>query len=132
MTPGSKKLQLKDLCQLLPYGTLVAVNFNDGSYAESLVLNTTLLGLFINEGLHTIKPYLRPMSDMTEDECKELYYISKNSTVEWFNIPFAPYYHEVADYNQIDWLNSHHLDYLGLIPKGLALVAPKGMYTPRI
>ena len=72
------------------------------------------------------------MSDMTEDECKELFWKNKNNTVEWFEIPIAPYYYEVADYNQIDWLNSHHLDYLGLIPRGLALVAPKGMYTPRI
>jgi hypothetical protein len=27
-----------------------------------------------------------------------------------------------------DWLNAHHFDYRGLIPMGLALVAPKGMY----
>ena len=28
----------------------------------------------------------------------------------------------------IDWLNSHHFDYRGLIEKGLALPAPEGMY----
>ena len=28
----------------------------------------------------------------------------------------------------VDWLNSHHFDYRGLIEKGLALEAPDGMY----
>ena len=29
----------------------------------------------------------------------------------------------------VDWLNSHHFDYRGLIEKGLALPAPEGMYN---
>jgi hypothetical protein len=28
----------------------------------------------------------------------------------------------------IDWLNSHHFDYRGLIEKRLAFEAPEGMY----
>lgn len=27
-----------------------------------------------------------------------------------------------------DWLNEHHFDYHGLLEKGLALIAPEGMY----
>ena len=34
-----------------------------------------------------------------------------------------------TDYTVIDWLNSHHFDYRGLIKKGLALEAPEGMYN---
>lgn len=30
--------------------------------------------------------------------------------------------------NLIDWLNTYHFDYRGLIEKGLALEAPEGMY----
>ena len=29
----------------------------------------------------------------------------------------------------IDWLNTYHFDYHGLIEKGLALEAPEGMYN---
>ena len=33
-----------------------------------------------------------------------------------------------SGFYKIDWLNAHHFDYRGLIPKGLALEAPEGMY----
>ena len=33
-----------------------------------------------------------------------------------------------TDYNMIDWINKHHFDYRGLIPMGLALEAPEGIY----
>jgi len=51
-----------------------------------------------------IKPYLRPMSSMTEEEEDEL--------CELFTL---------SDCSAIDWLNAHHFDYRGLIQKGLAL-----------
>lgn len=35
---------------------------------------------------------------------------------------------EDVTYKYQDWLNAHHLDYRGLIHKGLAIEAPKGMY----
>ena len=33
------------------------------------------------------------------------------------------------NYSVLDFLNAHHFDYRDLIPKGLALEAPDGMYT---
>lgn len=63
-----------------------------------------------------VKPYLRLLSSMTEEEKREykrLIAFSGNPTGS-------------ADF--IDWLNAHHLDYRGLIKKGLALEAPDGMY----
>ena len=69
-----------------------------------------------------IKPYLRPMSSMTEEEAEEY-----NDLVN-----------RLSDYNcqpeqsankMIYWLNKKHLDYRGLIEKGLAIEAPKDMYT---
>ena len=68
-----------------------------------------------------IKPYLRPMSSMTEEECIELGNIE--ATIENVPevIPNVPYYIEVAYSKQIDWFNAHHFDYRGLIEKGLAI-----------
>jgi hypothetical protein len=37
-------------------------------------------------------------------------------------------YHFTVGDSVLDWLNAHHFDYRGLIEKGLALEAPKGMY----
>ena len=59
-----------------------------------------------------IKPYLRPMSSMTEEEHKEY--------EQWLPDGYC--------IDIIDWLNKNHFDYRGLIPKGLALKAPKDMY----
>lgn len=66
--------------------------------------------------IEAIKPYLRPMSSMTEDEKREYQ--------AFFNYDGVEYPEEY-----IDWLNAHHFDYRNLIEKGLALEAPKGMYN---
>ena len=58
------------------------------------------------------KPYLRPMSNMTEEELEEF----KN-------------FSSLAIYKEIDWLNMHYFDYRGLINKGLALKAPEDLYV---
>ena len=85
------------------------------------------------------KPYLRPMSSMTNEEKEELRDIfNKNigfndvgfndwglEIVNKFDIFFS--YLEICDIT--DWLNIHHFDYRGLIKEGLALVAPDGMYN---
>ena len=52
------------------------------------------------------KPYLRPMSSMTEEEKKESGELYKKNTGMW---------------DDLDWLNAHHFDYRGLIDKGLAI-----------
>ena len=54
---------------------------------------------------YIVKPYLRPMSSMTDDERKEYWDITSVSN------------HCAA----IDWLNKHYFDYRGLIEKGLAI-----------
>ena len=64
-----------------------------------------------------IKPYLRPMSSMTEDEWDDF---NNYRGVDGILMPIA---------NELDWLNAHHFDYRGLIEKGLAIEAPKDMYV---
>ena len=63
-----------------------------------------------------LKPYLRPMSSMTEEEEKEFQEIKLS------------YHFDEDSYILLDWLNAHHFDYRGLIEKGLALEAKEGMY----
>ena len=43
--------------------------------------------------------------------------------ITYIPIPYEEYIRKISD-----WLNAHHLDYRGLIEKGLALEAPEGIY----
>ena len=82
----------------------------------------------------TVLPYLRPMSSMTRQECTQLnvllprYFIvtpEHLSCLEHINGGIINF--DVLD-TIIDFYNSHHLDWRGLIPKCLALKAPEDMY----
>ena len=66
--------------------------------------------------IESIKPYLRPMSSMTEDEINEFILIS--DTVLWLGNKRSTC---MLSIEQINWLSAHHFDFLGLIPKGLAI-----------
>jgi len=148
MTQEDKELLLTDICARLPYG----VKVENTSFSESQI--HTLFGRVsddeflmletyksvggedyrrVTDDIHytgyleNIKPYLRPMSSMTEKECYELHFIRSNFTDNWKYIK-TPIPLSIANYNQVDWLNSHHFDYRGLIEKGLALEAPADMY----
>ena len=80
------------------------------------------------------KPYLRSLESMTEDERLELYKhgfkedieSAKASVKSMFEVGKGNSY---GMYHHIDWLDKHMFDYRGLIPMGLALEAPKGMYN---
>jgi hypothetical protein len=128
MTQEDKLLLLQDLCARLPYG--IKILHTGWDYDSDTDFDTveTLIGIddrFIyavwdktgDREKHCLsvsnwKPYLRPMSSMTEEERKEYWDITSVSN------------HCAA----IDWLNAHHFDYRGLIEKGLALESPEGMY----
>lgn len=123
MTNEEKQLLIKDLCARLPYGVMCNIQtrfvFEDGtlrrgSYDKILDLDTvTTTNEWKETGeLEKLKPYLRPMSSMTEDEENEYETKIRGSLVSYF-----------------DWLNAHYFDYRGLIEKGLALEAPEGMYN---
>ena len=127
MTQEEKQLLLlKDLCARLQYGVKVTFRHNgfrwdwpqtldeikkcdDGDYAVN------------GWGIHGIKPYLRPMSSMTEEESREFATLQTDFYSDGWLYP-------IAAVNMVDWLNAHHFDYRGLIEKGLALEAPEGMY----
>ena len=73
-----------------------------------------------------VRPYLRPMLSMTEEEINEFILIS--DTVLWLDSKRSTC---ILSLEQIDWLNTNHFDFRGLIEKGLAIEAPEGMYNTK-
>lgn len=121
ITQEEKQLLLKDLCARLPHKQKVCYKIRDNNEEITETLSGCLLDYFKTGKIAVVKPYLRPMSSMTEDERNELYELSHAGSEEW------TFSHNA--YVVIDWLNSKHFDYRGLIDKGLGLETPDGMYT---
>ena len=121
MTQEDKELLLADLCARLPYGVCVHIRYKEGEPCYGK-LTPKDIQWFIDSNIEVIKPYLRPMSSMTEEEEEEYWQIRCPQYDENGNIINT-------DAELFDWLNAHHFDYRGLIDKGLALEAPKGMYN---
>ena len=117
----SRLLLLKDLCARLPYGVKYCRESWNYEWDQETSVVETLEDIdkdgYINDTkvykVWDIKPYLRPMSSMTSNE-KAWYDRLRGSTIAYAAL--------------VDWLNEHHFDYRGLIPMGLALEAPEGMY----
>ena len=144
MKQNYKELLLKDLCARLPYGVKILYNGWDSDGGCEFSTVETLIGIddrFIytlwrdEKDKHSIveplsitdyKPYLRPMSSMTEEEREEYHKLCDSyCDVYHNNIVSNIYFDTVVS---IDWLNSHHFDYRGLIEKGLAIETPNNMY----
>ena len=146
MTQKDRELLLKDLCARLPYGVKIHTSFMGHENTEELVAinKDAMLGDYasvvvnpveedINDGyeLENVKPYLRSMSSMTEEERDEMKRLLNPDGTGWFTaegfvIP-ASHYGDMLDYSFLDdirdYLDSKHFDHRGLIPKGLALEA---------
>lgn len=153
-----KKLLLNVLKDGLPYGLKLQItDVNEFTFnGELRVLSKNWCRLNIADPVKRvkvknqtiplnciyIKPYLRPMSSMTDDEKSELWFllsegrtnielnsngqlITRDNVELGFNYPFVC---PQISSEYVDWLNAHHFDYRGLIEKGLALEAPKDMY----
>jgi len=119
MTQEEKQILLKDLCSRLFYG--VRARFCDGVKEEiDDVWDIDMFSGAINADyiIDDVKPYLRPMSSMTEEEKDELLNLRKE-----MNMHMHPWIDRI-----LDFYLSHHLDWRGLILLGLALEAPEGMY----
>ena len=141
MTQEEKQLLLIDLCARLPYGVRVKIFDESILMEESNNEKGTLYGketmgddCFVIKcksndswiiSCEDFKPYLRPMSSMTEEERNE-YFDFRNQELQ--RVAFAEIGRESAIAEISDWLNAHQLDYRGLIPMGLALEAKDGMY----
>lgn len=145
MNDIEKKLLFADICARIPYGLKIKSN-------ESGIVTTIKRGGTFDDGndyfitqyigcalkVDEFMPYLRPMSSMTAEErkeykdmnvldnCDEFSNIEKN--IEDIKKNGEENYIQLPRTHAQDYLNSIHVDYRGLIERGLALPAPEGMY----
>lgn len=140
MTQEDKELLLKDLCARLPYCVKVSLQYKgkqlngilDAVYPteERIIvdeLSKAIASIDVRCGgfkldENNIKPYLRPMSSMTEEENKEFAKVMvKSQDCSYQN-------NESATTIVNDWYLSKGFDVRGLIPKGLALEDKRNSY----
>ena len=149
MIQEEKELLFKDLYARQYYGVKVSLGLNRTSdYIEPEMENILTL-YYINPQrlecvfkecwwtayIGAIRPYLRPLSSMTEEERGELKQLSDEYLEEWTIAQTSIDKWKLdakISYNRSVFYNSHHLDWNGLIDKGLALEAPEGMYNTKI
>jgi len=139
MKQEDKQLLLKDLCRRLPYG--VKVTTTNPAVKIGIISGISIKNKISVETKHAnivfdcteVKPYLRPMSSMTEEEKREIYNWLVENDVDWFDFSKLRLDEILISFDSswllINWLNEHHFDYHGLIEKGLALEASSEMYN---
>lgn len=143
MKQEDKKLLLQDLCSRLPYGVKMNHIANDEHSPSTLIgidrdyVSLQSIGGYSYVPVEHYKPYLFPISSMTEEQKKEYYSLADDVTIKpgqgcylgikihciKLGISDNPH-EEVWDYidlGALDWLNKNHFDYRDLIPKGLAI-----------
>lgn len=136
MTQEDKELLLKDLSARLTYNPFIKIGENPHAFKLSQRVRWIYSYGGVENMFDNTKPYLRPMSSMTD---KEQRYIWDKYGPSFLVADFE----DVGDVSELfnlcqmniseapsfaDWLNAHHFDYRGLIEKGLALEAKEGMY----
>ena len=120
MTQEDKELLLKDLCSRLPYGVKVKVKYYDDNWRLlAIYTNCTTyairdIGYPIETCFEDCKPYLFPLSSMTEEQSKEYHELIGGMFGTSALINF-----EILE----DFFHKNHFDYRGLIEKGLAIDA---------
>jgi hypothetical protein len=169
MTTEENELLLRDLSARLSYGVICkGINRYFDIDKDKYIIDREAVGPLTNIGydyctlgltqkckLSTIRPYLRPLESMTDEDLisyakydfayDDIYKIVgfRCTGKGFINIHCSlvrdPEHYQVIfqktrtspleNWRGIDWLNSHHFDFRGLIKKGLALKAPEDMYN---
>lgn len=148
MTQEDKELLLRDLCTRLPFNNHL-VEYKGEEYNVlgiahgRLILCKPFMSYTLNEHplVEEVKPYLFPLSSMTDEQKKELLELTGYEARCEESCGFDSwgfYVNIVGEYKYedgeesivfypddigIDWLNKNHFDYRGLIEKGLAIDA---------
>lgn len=137
MSQEDKMLLIKDLSARLPYavtvehtsgfrGTLHDITvhhmYDENDNVYDAICYTDFFGDEDNIYIEYFKPYLFPLSSMTEEQRKEY-----NSIIyKEIELHADRYYDviEVISFEELqDFYHNYHIDYRGLIDKGLALDA---------
>lgn len=115
MTQEEVDLIFKDLFARIPYGVIV----KQGGYVGE-IRSYDKYTISFNSSSAMPKPFLRPMSSMTEEEEEE--FVLFTDTMFRYgkdnNLCVLPL-------DAIHWLLKNHFDFMGLIPKGLAIEVTK-------
>ena len=136
MKQEEKELLIKDLCSRLPYGVVIQEKCleHDETFLPSAEDNK-LVNIDVREELvitnggsryyiEDVKPYLFPMSSMTEEQKKE--YNRWKHEVPVCHYEYGDVVEEVELYDSpesFEYLIENNFDYRGLIPMGLAIDA---------
>ncbi|MCI7442306.1 MAG: hypothetical protein MSA89_04350 [Clostridium sp.] len=117
MKQENKELLFRDLCARVPYG--VKVQYMNNIFVIDYISSYEEVKLDTPDsytvGVSEVKPYLFPLSSMTEEQTKEL--INLINTGQNDNNEF------MRTLCRIEFYHKHHFDYRGLIYRGLALDA---------
>lgn len=145
MTQEEKQLLIQELCARSPYKVKVQIDFGEHciKYGIDRYVDDTVICVWpetfeigVNDedqacDIEDVKPYLRPLSSMTEEEKEHLQTLHDIISDENYGDGFSPAAWEaILDFN--NYCREHHLDNGGLITLGLALEAPEGMYNTKI
>ena len=134
MKQEDKEILIRDLCGRLPYGVKAYIKnwskldrkYYEGVYTVESIdssLNTIVadserssVEVIVGDDDYEIKPYLRSMSNMTEEEWEDY---QKIRMIDWVHGDINGTFINAGLI--VDWLNAHHFDYRNLINKNLAI-----------
>jgi hypothetical protein len=138
MTQEQKGLLLKDLCARLPYGIKAEIKYHDGVWGlcsinpNGYTIVTRDIGYPMETDWVYCKPYLFPLSSMTEEQKYDFYcrFIENDCDFDDFKELYLDngMWHKLLTSiddcdSVVDWFNKNNFDYRGLIPMGLAIDA---------
>jgi len=139
-----EKLELKHLAPYLPYGLKFRTSKHQYKYGEyaTILMNGLSISedgsshiefivdneLIFSNNLNTVKPILRPLSDLTNDHIEDLYFKferSETNASSWESELRMLRKYKGTNYSlPLSWWNylyEMHYDIHGLIDKGLAI-----------
>ena len=130
MTQQEKDLLLKDLCARLPYGVWIERKLKSCKFGAKSMLHAHNISAIERERYEFCKPYLFPLSSMTEEQKYDFYcrFIENDCDFDDFKELYLDngMWHKLLTSLDdieaiIDWFNKNHFDYRNLIGKNLAI-----------